>query len=40
MRVWIRTGIGKIGLILKTNPKQMGRAAGGRKQLSRSLGTH
>lgn len=35
----IRTGIWKTGLVLEANSKQMGRASGGRKHLSRSLVT-
>lgn len=38
MGAWIRRDVRKIGLVLKANSKQMGRAAGGHKQLSRSLG--
>lgn len=37
---WIRIDVRKIGHALKANSKQMGRAAGGWKQLSRSLGAH
>lgn len=37
-RIW--AGLGKIGLVLKTNSKQMGRAAGGRTRLFRALGAH
>lgn len=37
---WIWAGVGKIGLVFKTNSKQMGRAAGGRMRLFRSLGAH
>lgn len=40
MGAWIGTDVRKIGHVLKANSKQMGRAAGGRKQLSRSLGAH
>lgn len=40
MGTWIRTGVGKIGLVLKTNSKQMGRAAGGRTRSFRPLGAH
>lgn len=37
---WIWAGVGKIGLVLKTNSKQMGRAAGGRARLLKGLGAH
>lgn len=36
----IRTDTRKIGLALKANSKQMGRAAGGHEQFSSSLGAH
>lgn len=39
MGAWIRTDIWKTGLVLKANSKQMGRAAGGLKHLSRALVT-
>lgn len=38
MGAWTGAGVGKIGLVLKTNSKQMGRAAGGQTRLFRSLG--
>lgn len=40
MGAWIRTGVGKIGLVLKANSEQMGRAAGGRTRSFRPLGAH
>lgn len=36
MGAWIWAGVEKIGLVLKTNSKQMGRAAGGRTRLIQS----
>lgn len=37
MGAWLRTDRRKVGLVLKANCKQMGRAAGGRKHLSDHL---